>query len=149
MTPTSWRVLLLSALGAGLTGWLVFQTSYDSFVSLPTYAAVTAGLMAVFELVLAKVVRDKLRGGGRGRQLHPLQMARAAALAKASSLAGALLTGLYAGFLVWLLPDADRAASKSDDALVAGLSGIACVALVVAALLLERSCRTPPPPDED
>jgi hypothetical protein len=142
-------VLLLSALGAGVVGWLWFQTSYDSFVSLPTYAAVTAGLMAVFELVLAKVVRDKLRGGGRGRQMHPLQMARAAALAKASSLAGALLLGLYAGFFVWLVPDADRAASKSDDALVAGLSGLACLVLVVAALLLERACRTPPPPDED
>jgi hypothetical protein len=142
-------VLLLSALGAGVVGWLWFQTSYDSFVSLPTYAAVTAGLMAVFELVLAKVVRDKLKGSRRGRQMHPLQIAWAAALAKASSLAGALLLGLYAGFFVWLVPDADRAASKTEDALVAGLSGLACFVLVVAALLLERACRTPPPPDED
>ena len=148
MRPTNPWVLLGLALGAGVVGWLLFATSYSSFVSLPTYAAATAGLMGVFELGLAKVVRDKIRGRTGGRQMHALQIARAAALAKASSTAGALLVGVYTGFVVWLLPDAGRNVSKSDDALIAGISAGVCLLLVGAALVLERVCRTPPPPDE-
>jgi chromate transport protein ChrA len=106
--PTSWRSLLGGAILAGILGWVLFAAAYGSLVKLPTYAAVTAGLMAVFELVLARVVRDKVRGVHRGRQMHPLQIARAAALAKASSMAGALLFGLYAGFFTWLLPRGER-----------------------------------------
>jgi hypothetical protein len=80
--------------------------------------------------------------------MHPLQVARAAALAKASSLAGSLLLGLYAGFFVWLFPRRDQLAAANDDVVVAGLSAGACVLLLVAALLLERACRTPRPPDD-
>jgi hypothetical protein len=141
--PTSLRALLLAALVAGVLGWAVFETSYGSVVSLPTYAPVTAGLMAVFEVVLARIVRDKLRAPSRGRQLHPLQVARAAVLAKASSAAGALLFGLYAGFFAWTLPRSNRLAAASDDALVSAVSAGACLLLVIAALLLERACRTP------
>lgn len=148
MTPTSWRSLLVAALATGVLGWVLFAAAYGDLVKLPTYAAVTAGLMAVFELVLARVVSQKVRGVVRGRQLHPLQIARAAVLAKASSMAGALLFGLYAGFFSWLLPRSDRVAAANDDALVAGISGGACLLLVVAALLLERSCRTPKPPED-
>jgi hypothetical protein len=146
--PSNPLVLLALAVGAGVVGWALFATSYSSFVSLPTYAAATAGLLAVFELGLAKVVRDKLRGRRRGRPMHPLQVARAAALAKASSAGGALLTGLYGGFLAYLLPDAGRNASKGDDAVVATVSAVVSLLLVGAALLLERVCRTPPQPDE-
>jgi hypothetical protein len=146
--PTSWRALLGAALAAGALGWLLFAAAYGALVKLPTYAAVTAGLMAGFELVLARVISQKVRGVLRGRQVHPLQVARAAALAKASSMAGALLFGLYAGFFTWLLPRSDRVAAANDDALVAGLSGGTCLVLVVAALLLERACRTPEPPSD-
>ncbi|MCW2668638.1 MAG: hypothetical protein QOD70_2130 [Frankiales bacterium] len=148
MKPTSWRSLLGGAVLTGILGWVLFAAAYGALVKLPTYAAVTAGLMAVFELVLARVVRDKVRGLPRGRQMHPLQIARAAALAKASSMAGALLLGLYAGFFAWLLPRSDRLAAANDDALVAGLSGGACLLLVIAALLLERACRIPESPDD-
>jgi TctA family transporter len=143
VTPTSLRTLLVAALAAGALGWFTFQTSYDSFVSLPVYAAVVAGVMGVFELVLARVVRDKVRNPNRGRAMHPMQIARAAVLAKASSTAGALLLGLYAGFFTWTLPRGDRLAAASDDALVSGITAGASLLLVVGALLLERSCRTP------
>jgi chromate transport protein ChrA len=146
--PTSWRALVAAVVLAGVVGWLLFQAAYGDFVKLPTYAAVTAGLMAVFELVLARVIGQKVRGRVRGRQVHPLQVARAAALAKASSMGGALLLGLYAGFFVWLIPDADRAMDKADDAVTAAVSGAVCLLLVVAALLLERACRTPEPPED-
>jgi hypothetical protein len=148
VTPTSWRSVTAAVLAAGVLGWVLLASAYGDLVKLPTYAAVTAGIMAVFELVLARVVALKVRGPARGRPMHPLQVARAAALAKASSMAGALLLGLYAGFLVWLVPDADRAADKGDDAVTAAVSAGACLLLLVAALVLERACRTPKPPDD-
>ena len=148
MRPTSWRVVVAAVLGCGVLGWVVLDAAYGDLVRLPTYAAVTAGLVAVFELVLARVVSTKVRGVSRGRPMHPLQVARAAALAKASSLAGSLLLGLYAGFFVWLFPRRDQLAAANDDVVVAGLSAGACVLLLVAALLLERACRTPRPPDD-
>ena len=148
MTPTSWRTVALTVLGSAVVGWLLLQAAYGDLVKLPTYAAVTAGLAAVFELVLARVVSQKVRGTSRGKPMHPLQVARAAALAKASSAAGGLLLGLYAGFFTWLLPKRDALAAASDDVVVAGVSGGACLLLLVAALLLERACRTPPSPED-
>jgi hypothetical protein len=106
-------------------------------------------LLAVVELGIAKVVRDRLarrldaRGRPRGRPLHPMQVARAAVLAKASSAGGAVLLGLYAGLLAWTLPRRDVLAASGQDAVVAAYSTVACLALVVAALVLERACRRP------
>lgn len=149
MTPTRLRTLLLAALLAAVTGFLVAETAYGDLPPLPLLAPVSMVLLAVVEVGAAKVVRDRVHRRARpgARRLHPLQVARAAALAKASSLSGALLGGLYAGLLVWVLPrEAEQAA---DDALVAGLSALAALALVCAALLLERACRTPELPEDD
>ena len=147
MTPTSWRAVVGAVLGAGVLGWLLLNGAYGDLVRLPTYAAVTAGLMAVFELVLARVVSQKVRGVGAGRPMHPLQIARAVVLAKASSAGGALLVGFYGGYLLWVAQRTDELRSASHDAVIAGLSAGASLLLVVAALLVERACRTPDLPD--
>ncbi|MDQ3610299.1 MAG: DUF3180 domain-containing protein, partial [Actinomycetota bacterium] len=115
--------------------------AYGSLPALPLYAPVTIVLLAIVEAGMARVVRDRL--AGRGRPLDPLQAARAAVLAKASSATGALLLGGYGGVLAWMLPRRGELALADRDAVVAGLSVLACLGLVVAALLLERSCRTP------
>lgn len=147
MTPTRLRTLALAALGMALVGWLLAELAYGRLVSLPAFGPLTAGLIAGFEAILARVVHDRVHGHVSGRPLHPLQVARAAVLAKASSSAGALLFGLYGGLFAWTFPRRDRLAAASDDALLSGLSAGACLLLVVAALLLERACRTPPAPD--
>lgn len=147
MTPTKWRTLVLMAVVMAGFAWLLADQAYGSLVKLPRYAPVTASLIGVFELGLAKVVWDKVRGRASGRPMHPLQVARAVVLAKASSASGALLLGLYGGFFAWTFPRRDRLAAAGDDALVAGLSAGASLLLLVAALLLERACRTPSPPD--
>lgn len=149
MTATRARTLLLCALLAAIFGYLLGETAYSDLPPLPLYAPVSLVLLAVVELAMAKVVRDRVqqlaRPGARG--VHPLQVARAAALAKASSPAGALLLGAYAGLLAWTLPR--EAAQAADDAFVAGLSALAALLLVAAALLLERACRAPQPPQGD
>jgi Protein of unknown function (DUF3180) len=68
-------------------------------------------------------------------------------LAKASSLAGAIFAGTYAGVLGWLLIERTRASSSDIPAATAGL--VASLALVGAALWLERSCRVPEQPDSE
>lgn len=147
MKPTSWRTVLVLALMAGVGAWLLADQAYGSLVKLPTYAPATAVLIALFELGLAKTIYDQLRHRSRGRSsdrgLHPLQVARAVALAKASAAAGALLLGLYVGFFAWTFPRRDVLAAASHDALVSGLSAAAALLLLVAALLLERACRAP------
>ncbi len=148
MTPTRWRTLVGAALLTAGFGWLLAELAYGGLAALPAYGPLTAVLIAAFEGVLAKVVHEKVRGRAPGRAMHPLQIARAAALAKASSAAGSLLLGLYAGLFAWTYPRRARLAAASHDALVAGLSAAACLLLVVAALLLERSCRTPAARDD-
>ena len=138
------RSLVLAAAVAAVVGYALAELAYGSLVDLPVYGPVTAVVIAAFELSLAKIIRDKVRGRSTGRSMHPMQIARAAALAKASSSAGSLLFGLYAGLLAWTFPRRAQLAAADADARVAGLAVLACLALVVAALLLERSCRTPP-----
>jgi hypothetical protein len=145
--PTRLRHLLAMAVLTGLLGWFVIDTRTGDLLSLPYLAPITAGLIALFELGLAKVVRDKVHGRSRGRQMHPLQVARALVLAKASSATGALLAGLYAGLLVWFLQHNGLRVAASN-ATVAAVSVGACLLLVLAALLLERACRAPAAPDE-
>ena len=143
MTPTRLRTLLLWAVAGAAVGYLLATTAYGDLPPLPRYAPVTLLVLTLTELVLARVVGQRVRGRARpgARSLHPLQVARAAALAKASSPAAALLLGGYAGFGAPLL--ASEAEQAGRDALVSGLSALAALALAGAALLLERACRTP------
>lgn len=146
--PLAALVVLFALLAYGLA-----ETAYGSLPNLPLYAPVTLVLLTITELGMAKVVRDRLAhrldrsGRPPARKLHPMQVARAAVLAKASSTAGAVLLGAYAGLLAWTLPRRDELTVAASDALVAALSAVAALSLVVAALLLERACRTPPGPD--
>jgi hypothetical protein len=111
MTPTRPRTLLgLGLSGFGLLAYLVAALAYGSLPVLPRYAPVSIVLLALVEGGMAKVVRDRLahrldeRGRPKGRPLHPMQVARAAVLAKASSAGGAVLLGIYGGLLAWTLP---------------------------------------------
>lgn len=148
MTPTRLRSLLAMAVLTGLLGWFVIDVRTGDLLSLPYLAPATAALIALFELGLAKIVRDQVRGRSKGRAMHPLQVARALVLAKASSATGALLAGLYGGLLVWFVQHDGLRVARSN-ATVAAFSVAACLVLVVAALLLERACRAPQPPDLD
>jgi hypothetical protein len=154
MGPTQLGTLASVALVSGVLAHLLADNAYGSLPELPAGAPVPLAMVAVVELVLAKVVRDRVMrrpspdGRPPRRPLHPVQVARAAALAKASSPAGALLLGLYGGLFAWTAPKAGSLAAASDDVVVSGLSALAAAGLVAAALLLERACRVPTPPDD-
>lgn len=154
MTPTRIGPLVGLAVVAGVLAYLVAAVAYGSIPQLPSGAPITLAVVAVAELVLAKVVRDRVRhrrgadGRPPRRPMHPVQVARAAALAKASSPAGAGLLGAYAGLFAWTARRAGSLAAAQDDVVVSGLSVLAAALLVAAALLLERACRVPDPPED-
>jgi hypothetical protein len=148
VTPTRLSTLLGLAFLAGCVGYalLVLQPTTE----LPPYAVVSVVLLAVVEVGLAKVVRDRVTHRARpgSRPLHPVQVARAAVLAKASSAGGALLAGGCLGVLAWAVPRRDELSTARDDVPVAAGATVASLLLVGAALLLERACRRPDRPDE-
>ena len=147
MTPTRIRTLSLLALVAAAVGFAVAAAANGNLPALPSYTPLTAAIIGAFELGLARVVWLKVHGRSRGRLMHPLQIARAVVLAKASAAGGALVLGLYAGFFAWTAAHRELSAA-SNDSLVAALAVGAGLLLVVGALLLERACRRPPDRDQ-
>jgi len=82
-------------------------------------------------------------------RLHPLAVARAVMIAKASAWVGALALGWWLGVSAFFLPKRTVlrvAAEGSAGAVVAAASALA---LVVAALWLEHCCTSPDEPSED
>jgi hypothetical protein len=148
--PTRVSLLLLVLLVAAACGYVLSETSYSDLPPLPPLAPVSLGLLALVEGLMAAVVRSKVRGRRpSGRPMHPIQIARAAVLSKASSLGGAVVGGVYGGIFIWTFARRGDVATYGEDARVSGLAALAAVVLVVMALLLERSCRTPSPPRDE
>jgi len=141
MRPTKIRTLALTALVSALVVWLLLHMAYASLPPLPWTGVPALLLLALAEVVSGRNVRSRLRGSG-GTRIPPIAVARMAALAKASSLAGALIGGLAAGFLVYVLASLDKPAYRSD-AFVSGVTLVSAMALVLAALYLEQGCRVP------
>jgi hypothetical protein len=138
MTPTKARTLVLTALICAVGMWLLLQQAYTSLPPLPWSGVPALALLAIAEAITGRNVRARL--AGRGTPIPPIAVARMAALAKASSLAAALIGGLAAGFLIYVSGSLDKSAYRSD-ATVSGATLGAAVLLVAAALYLEYGCR--------
>ena len=131
-------VALLVAVAA--ISWGVLRVAEDQGAALPPLvwtAPAGVAVLAVVVLVTAVALRRRL---GNGRPPDPLGMARMAVLGKASAHVGPIVGGLYAGYLVILLPDLDIE-SRNERAVLCGVALLAAVLLTGAGLLLERTCR--------
>jgi hypothetical protein len=149
MKPTSVRWLALVTAVTAVLAYLVVDISYGSLPRVPTYAPISLVFLAVAEGVCAASIRARLAGRPGTRPVEPLAVARLAALAKASGLAGALMAGGYAGMLAYSVQHIDLHVS-AHDAVASGFGVASAVLLMVAALLLERACRRPDvPPGDD
>jgi hypothetical protein len=140
VTPT--RVWILVAVGAGCAAasWLALRVVYSALPPLPWTGVPALLLLAIAEGWSGRSLRDRLRGRVGSKPIVPIAVARMAALAKASSLAAALVAGLSAGFLIYVLGSLDKPTPRSD-ALTAVSTLAAAVLLAAAALYLERGCR--------
>jgi hypothetical protein len=146
--PTSLATLVVLALGTAAVAWVLVANYYGDIPPIPWLPAFTIFALAAFEAFLARTTKARIDRRPGAAPVDPLAVARYVVLAKASSPAGAIFTGLYGGTLVWLVARSDLTHARADIAPTAtGL--VAALALVAAALWLERSCRVPKPPDED
>jgi hypothetical protein len=147
MGPTRPATLVVSGLAGAAVAWWLISSFYADFPDLPFLPTLTLAALAVLEGYAAMNTRARIERRPGREPVEPLAVARFVVLAKASSSAGAIFVGFYAGLLVWLLLEPTRAASDDLPAATGGL--VASLALVVAALWLERSCRVPKRPDEE
>lgn len=145
MTPTRIRTLLLAAVLAGVVAWAAVRAFYSDLPPLPRTAALSTFLLAVAEAFVAPSVRNRLAGKPRTKPILPIVVARTAALAKASSMLGALLAGVWGGVLAYVLPRREIATPRAD-AESAALGLLSALLLVGAALWLENVCRVKNPP---
>ncbi|MFG1916508.1 DUF3180 domain-containing protein [Micromonospora sp. NPDC048898] len=148
MGPTRISTLVVAALAAAAVAWLLISSLYYSGIPrLPWLPVVTLAGLAVLEAYAAINTRGRIERKPGRDPVNPLLVARFVVLAKASALAAAIFAGFYAGLAGWLFLETTRAAL--DDRPAAGGGLLASLALVGAALWLERSCRVPEPPDDE
>ncbi|GAB2661696.1 DUF3180 domain-containing protein [Gordonia jinhuaensis] len=148
--PTRVRDLLVIAVVAGVLAWILVRFNYGSMPPLPLFAGVVLYILAALEVVIGFFVRKRVSSreiSAVSGHVHPLTVARLVALAKASSILGAIGTGVFAGMSVYLFR-ADLAAAD-DDKTPALIGLVGGVLLVAAALWLEYCCRAPDDPSSD
>ncbi|HEY3007445.1 MAG TPA: DUF3180 domain-containing protein [Micromonosporaceae bacterium] len=149
MGPTSVATLVIAALVAAAVAWLMISRFYGKMPDLPWLPPLTLAALAVLEASIAFNTKARIdRRPGR-EPVDPLAVARFVVLAKASSLAGAIFAGFYGGLLAWLLIERQRNDHAAHDTPPGAAGFVASLALVAAALWLERACRVPKPPDEE
>lgn len=144
MKRTSPAPLIGLFLLGGVVAYLMelIVQSRGGFIYVPPLTlALTLVVVAAVALLLAIPVRRTVTGK-RKEPLDPFYASRVVALAKASSYAGALLLGLGAGVLVYLL--ARPIAPGGSMLLNVGAQVFSAIILVTAGLIAEWLCVLPP-----
>lgn len=145
--PTTLVLFALAGVVLGYLGDLAIVAAGASALVPPLSLAITLVLVGVIVVVLAWPVRRVVRSTEK-RHLDPFHATRVAVLAKASSVVGALVTGLSAGIVIFLLTRTVLA--TPDTVWLAVASAIGALLLVVGALVAESFCKLPPDdPDEE
>ncbi|MGW7403474.1 DUF3180 domain-containing protein [Streptomyces sp. NPDC054833] len=148
------RVLVGVFVVAGVLSWAGARlwNSVGTLPSVPLAAPIVLALIAAVLLSTALSLRARLkaqrerRPGAKG--VDPLMAARAVVFGQASALVAALVAGMYGGTGAFLLELLDIPARR-DQAIYAALSVLAGIAVIAAALFLERVCKLPEDEDHD
>lgn len=156
MNPTRTRGLVVVAVVCAAATWLLLLHAYSALPPLSWTMVLTPLLLAVVEARAGHLIKARVSGrrrpagedaaggwGRRPRPLHPIAIARTAAIAKASALAAAVLGGVAVGFVLDLARSLSQPIPRQDTFTALGILG-ASVVLAVAAVYLERSCQVPP-----
>jgi hypothetical protein len=126
--------------------------SIGTLPSVPLAAPIVLALIAVVLTATALSLRARLKAQRERRPeakgVDPLMAARAVVFAQSSALVAALVSGMYGGTGVFLLESLDIPARR-DQAIYAGFSVLAGIAVIAAAIFLERVCKLPEDDDHD
>jgi len=144
------RDLLAVGLVAAVVGYALVRLNYQRMPPLPRFAGVAAAILGIGEAIAGHGLRSRIRpperakGPARTRTpVPPLTAARAVMAAKATSLAGAALAGLWLGLLVYLLPSWTLLAAAQSDGVTAIVGLVGALVMMGGALYLEYCCRAP------
>jgi hypothetical protein len=146
VNPTRPGTLLAVVVICAALAWLIVRQTFASLPPLPWTAVPAMLLLAIGEVIAGRNLKARISGRRPGKPLQPIAVARMAALAKASSAAGAALGGLAAGFGIYVAGELQKDVPRAD-AIAAAATVLAAAALVAGALYLERCCRAPRPPE--
>lgn len=148
MKPTRPWTLLVAGLVCAAICWAVLTAAYSSLPPL-SWTGVPALLIAAgVEGWAGRDLKARITGHEGYKPAQPLFVARVVALAKASSLAAAVIAGISLGFIVYL-SGMLQAATPRTDMITAGVAFASSLVLLAAALYLENSCRVPKRDDDD
>ena len=137
-------MLVALLLGVAAVTWGVLQILVDRGEVLPPLTWTAPSFIVLLAIVvLATALGLRARLDDPVKRPHPLSMARMAVLGKASAHVGPIVGGLYAGYLLVLLPGLEIA-SRRDRSVLCLVALLASIGLSVAGLVLERACRVPP-----
>ena len=163
MKPTRISTLVIIAVVCAAVGWVLLRAVYAKLPPLPWTGVPALLIAAAAEAWTGRDLRARIAGPprrgsgqgagrgsgqGAGRDLKPpapLFVSRMVALAKASSVAAAIIAGFAAGFDFYLAGSLTASVPR-EDALTAVFTFVAAVLLGCAALYLENSCRVPEDP---
>jgi len=145
--PTRISTLVIIAVVCAAAGWLLLRAVYAKLPPLPWTGVPALLIAAVAEAWTGRDLKARISGRRQGlKPVAPLFVTRMVALAKATSVAAAIIAGLTAGFDFYLAGSLS-ASTPREDALTAVITFVAAVLLACAALYLENSCRVPEDPD--
>ncbi|RZU21536.1 DUF3180 domain-containing protein [Streptomyces sp. BK239] len=148
------RTLVGVFLVAGVLSWAGARlwNSLGTLPSVPLAAPIALAVIAVILLATALSLRARLKAQRERRPeakgVDPLMAARAVVFGHASALVAALVAGMYGGTGVFLLESLDMPARR-DQAVYAAFSVVAGIAVIAAAIFLERVCKLPEDDDDN
>jgi hypothetical protein len=148
MKPTRVSMLVVVAAVGAAVGWLLLRAVYQRLPPLPWTGVPALLIAAVAEAWTGRDLKARIAGRRGLKPAAPLFVSRMVALAKASSLAAAIIAGVAAGFAIYLSGSLSASVPR-QDALTAVMTFAAAVLLACAALYLENCCRVPDAPDRD
>ncbi|MDJ1131960.1 DUF3180 domain-containing protein [Streptomyces iconiensis] len=140
---------------AGVLSWAGARLwdSLGTLPSVPVAAPIVLGAIAAILLATALSLRARLKAqrervpGAKG--VDPMMAARAVLFGQASALVAALVSGMYGGTGLFLVLERADVPARGNQALYAGLSVVAGIGVIAAAVFLERVCRLPEDHDDD
>ena len=147
MKPTRISTLVIIAVVCAAAGWLLLRAVYAKLPPLPWTGVPALLIAAAAEAWMGRDIKARIAGRPGSKPVQPLFASRMVALARASSVAAAIIAGLAAGFAFYLAGSLN-ASTPRQDALTAVITFVAAIVLACAALYLEYCCRVPGDPEE-
>ena len=147
LRPTTAATLFVFALAGGSIMLLWATRAYPPIPNW--YTPLTLLALAIALTFAGFNIRSRISRKPGAERVEPLVIARFAALAKACAIGGALLSGGYAGVLIYTFIQRTVLATARADLPTVVFGLVCCVLLMASGLWLEYACRIPKKDDDD